>query len=177
AGEMSNIVEDLLVAARAEVGTIAVEMQPVDLIAEARATLEGLGMSAELPKTSPPTVLADPRRVRQVLRNLLTNAQRYGGPKRRITAGAFLGRAWLEVRDNGDGVPDEDVEHIFEPYVTGRMGAGGSVGLGLAVARQLTELMGGSLEYERGGVESVFRLELPLADSRQPALASHSDLV
>jgi len=177
AAEMSNIVEDLLVAARAEVGTIAVEIQSVDLIAQARTTLEGLGISAELPDTSPPAVLADPRRLRQILRNLLTNAQRYGGPRRRITAGAFLGRAWLEVRDNGDGIPDEDVGQIFEPYVTGRSGAEGSVGLGLAVARQLAELMGGSLEYERSGAESTFRLELPLADSRQPALASHSDLV
>jgi signal transduction histidine kinase len=51
----------------------------------------------------------------------------------------------------------------------------GSVGLGLAVARQLAELMGGSLSYERSAGDSVFRLLLPLADVRSPVLASHSD--
>jgi signal transduction histidine kinase len=175
AAEMANIVDDLLVAARAEMGTVSVESEPVDLLDELRATVEGLGISVDLPEEDlPPAVLADPRRVRQILRNLLTNAQRYGGPERRVTAGSLLDEAWLEVRDNGVGVPDEDAEHIFEPYVTGRSGASGSVGLGLAVARQLAELMGGSLHYERSAAETVFRLRLPLADRSEPALASQS---
>jgi len=54
-------------------------------------------------------------------------------------------------------------------------GAKGSVGLGLSVSRQLAELMGGTLHYERAGAESVFRLQLPIADLVEPALASHSD--
>ncbi len=82
---------------------------------------------------------------------------------------------WLEVRDNGGGIPDDEAAHIFEPYVTGNSGVQGSVGLGLAVARQLAELMGGSLAYERSAGDSVFRLLLPLADVRSPVLASHSD--
>ena len=175
AAEMSNIVDDLLVAARAEMGTVTVELQTVDLIEEVRATIEGLGMVVELPKEPTPEVRADPRRVRQILRNLLTNAQRYGGPSRRVSTGALLDQVWLEVRDNGDGIPDDDAAHIFEPYVTGNSGVQGSVGLGLAVARQLAELMGGSLSYERSAGDSVFRLLLPLADVRSPVLASHSD--
>jgi signal transduction histidine kinase len=82
---------------------------------------------------------------------------------------------WLEVRDNGSGISDDEAAHIFEPYVTGNSGVKGSVGLGLAVARQLAELMGGSLQYERSAGESVFRLLLPLAVEREPMLASHSD--
>ena len=76
------------------------------------------------------------------------------------------------ARDDGVGIPDEEAEHIFEPYVTGHPGQQGSVGLGLAVARQLAELMGGSLQYERSAAETVFRLQLPLADRSEPALAS-----
>jgi signal transduction histidine kinase len=172
---MANIVEDLLVAARAEMGTVAIDSQPVDLVDELRATVEGLGMSVEISQEDLlPEVMADPRRVRQILRNLLTNAIRYGGPHRRVTAGALRDLAWLEVRDNGLGVPDEDADHIFEPYVTGQSGAQGSVGLGLAVARQLAELMGGSLHYERSAAETVFRLQLPLADRSEPALTSQS---
>jgi two-component system, OmpR family, sensor histidine kinase KdpD len=118
-------------------------------------------------------VLADPKRVRQILRNLLTNAQRYGGPRQRVVAGGLRGHVWIEVRDNGDGIADEDVNRVFQPYVT--TGAEGSVGLGLAVARQLAELMGGTLVYEHSAGESVFRLQLPAADQREPALASHID--
>lgn len=174
ASEMANIVDDLLVAARAEVGTVTVDIQPMDLLPELRATIEGIGMSVTLPPDAPPQVLADPRRVRQILRNLLTNAQRYGGPRRRITTGSLTDRVWLEVRDNGVGIPDEDAAHIFEPYVTGNSGVKGSVGLGLAVARQLAELMDGSLQYERSAGESVFRLLLPVAPSLEPILASPS---
>jgi nitrogen-specific signal transduction histidine kinase len=173
ANEMANIVDDLLVAARAEVGTIPVETQSVDLIAELKTTLDGLGTAVEMPKASVPPVLADPKRVRQILRNLLTNAQRYGGPRQRVVAGGLQGHVWIEVRDNGDGIPDEDVNRVFQPYVT--TGAEGSVGLGLAVARQLAELMGGTLVYEHSAGESVFRLQLPAADQREPALASHID--
>ncbi len=175
AAEMANIVNDLLVAARADMGTVVVEPQEVDLIAEVEATVEGLGMTVEMPKEPTPQVWADPRRVRQILRNLLTNAQRYGGPSRRISTGALRDRVWLEVRDNGLGIADDVAEHIFEPYVTGTTGVRGSVGLGLAVARQLAELMDGSLTYERSAGDSVFRLILPLAEARQPVLASHSD--
>lgn len=175
AKEMSNIVEDLLVAARAEVGTVSVEIQRVDLMAELQATLEGLGMKVELPQQSPPEVLADPRRVRQIIRNLLTNASRYGGPNRRVTTGTLRDAVWLEVRDDGNGIPEEEADRIFEPYVTS--GGRGAVGLGLSVARQLSVLMGGSLDYERSAGESVFCLQLPLADAREPVPASHSDAV
>jgi signal transduction histidine kinase len=175
AAEMSNIVDDLLVAARAEVGTVSLEMQPVDLLTELRATLEGLGMQAGLPSATPPVVLADPRRVRQILRNLLTNAQRYGGPDRRVTSGAHGGSAWLAVCDNGPAIPDEQVVRMFEPYATS--GGRESVGLGLAVARQLAELMGGKLAYERRAGESVFRLELPVAEHQGLVLASQNDAV
>ncbi len=174
ANEMANIVEDLLVAARAEVGTVSIETRPVDLIAELRATLDGLGTTVDMPKRDVPPVVADPKRVRQILRNLLTNAQRYGGPRQRVVTGTLKGHVWIEVRDNGDGIPEEDADRIFQPYVT--TGAGSSVGLGLSVARQLTELMDGSLVYEHSAGESVFRLQLPAADESAPALASHYEL-
>ncbi len=172
ASEMSNIVDDLLVAARAEVGTVSVELQPVDLVDELRSTIDGLGVAVAVPDVTPPPVLADPHRVRQILRNLLTNAQRYGGPHCRVVVGSAGSTVWLEVRDDGVGIPDDEAERIFEPYVT----AGGkeSVGLGLAVARQLATLMGGVLAHERSAAETVFRLQLP-AVRQVGALASQTE--
>lgn len=174
ANEMYNIVEDLLVAARSEVGNVVVELQPVDLMTEMRNALEGVGASARMPATSPPLVMGDARRVRQILRNLVTNALRYGGPDLVVSAGSLNAWAWVEVRDNGDGVPPDSVDKIFQPYMTGKTKVAGSVGLGLAVARRLAEAMGGTLEYERVGGESVFRLELPVISEREPALADTS---
>lgn len=171
--EMSNIVEDLLVAAKAEIGTVAIEATNVDLDDALRMTLEGVGTHvAELP-VDLPHVHADPTRLRQILRNLLTNAERYGGPKVRVLSGLLGDRVWLEVRDDGDGVPDELAETIFEPYKTAHDDVTGSIGLGLAVARQLATMMRGSLIYSRDKGETVFRLELPAASRSEHALAAN----
>lgn len=172
AQEMSYIVEDLLVASKAEMGTIAIDSTVVDLQMELGATIDGLGIPVNETPESIPTVVADASRVRQILRNLLTNAERYGGPNRRIVAGALFDRIWLEVRDDGDGVAKRDVAKIFQPYGTAGSGVKDSVGLGLSVARQLAELMGGSLTYHRDLNETVFRLELPAAEVNHPTLTS-----
>jgi signal transduction histidine kinase len=169
AEEMSYIVDDLLVAARAEIGTVSLDVGEVDLGEQLHAVIGGVGVKVgEIPPRLP-SVSADATRVRQILRNLLTNLNRYGGPERRILGGENGDRAWIEVRDNGEGVSAEDADRIFEPYATAHARVTGSVGLGLAVARQLAELMGGSLRYRRDKGESVFRLELPL--SRKPIAA------
>ncbi len=163
AQEMSHIIEDLLVAARADMGTVAVALDTVDLNAELSAAVGGVGTDLlEVPAALPPAV-GDGPRIRQILRNLLTNLERYGGSNRRVLGGVEGERVWLEVRDDGEGVSGVDALRIFEAYGSAHSGVAGSVGLGLSVSRQLAELMGGSLSYRRDGEESVFRLELVVA--------------
>ncbi|HUF96296.1 MAG TPA: HAMP domain-containing sensor histidine kinase [Acidimicrobiia bacterium] len=163
AQEMSHIIDDLLVSARAGMGTVSVTLETVDLNAELTTAVEGVGIHLlEFPSALPPAI-GDGPRIRQILRNLLTNLERYGGSSRRVLGGVAGRRVWLEVRDNGDGVSEEDSGRIFEPYASAHSGVASSVGLGLSVSRQLAELMGGSLEYFRDAEESVFRLELALA--------------
>lgn len=164
AQEMSYIIDDLLVAARSEIGTVAVALAEVDLGAELSAAIEGVGVQFEDLPSGLPVAIGDGPRVRQILRNLLTNQERYGGSVRRVVAGATRGRVWIEIRDNGSGVPEADAARIFEPYASAHRGVSSSVGLGLSVARSLAELMGGSLTYARDGDESVFRLELASAE-------------
>jgi two-component system, OmpR family, sensor histidine kinase VicK len=164
AQEMSHIIDDLLVAARSEMGTVAVALSEIDLAAELEAAVSGIGIYLEEMPHELPAAIGDAPRVRQILRNLLTNLERYGGSKRRVLGGSTRGRVWLEIRDDGSGVSEDDAGRIFEPYASAHTGVTSSVGLGLSVARRLAELMGGSLTYFRDNEESVFRLELALAE-------------
>lgn len=167
ASDVGNIVEDLLVAARADLGTIAIRPEPVDVEAEIRrlATMIYEEHPPVVDVSGPILAKADPSRLRQVLRNLLTNAQRYGGRHVEIAAFARYGQVYVEVRDNGDGIPAGLEDQVFEPYETAPAGRGvpGSVGLGLTVSRQLARLMGGDLSYDRTEERTVFRLALPAA--------------
>ena len=107
---------------------------------------------------------ADRTRVRQIIRNLLTNALKYGGPDIEVECRVNSDCAFIEVRDNGAGVPEEARERIFQPYERAHDPEiqPGSVGLGLAVSTQLAGLMGGELVYRYSDNWSVFRLALPL---------------
>jgi signal transduction histidine kinase len=162
ARDASNIVEDLLTAAAVTRGTIQVVPKSIDLGAVVEGEVRAL-VGAE-PFEAPP-VWADPVRVRQIVRNLVSNARRYGGPTigcRIVPAGRVVR---LDVTDDGEGIPDEDVDRVFETF--GRSGAGrkvsNSMGLGLPVSREMARLMGGELTYHRDGDLTVFRLELPRA--------------
>jgi two-component system sensor histidine kinase KdpD len=99
------------------------------------------------------------------LRNLLSNAKRYGGSTVRISAVIDGESALVSVFDNGPGVPEGDEDIIFEPYIrsTRDEALPGSIGLGLPVSRRLARLMGGDLVYRYDG-GSVFEVRLPAAD-------------
>lgn len=167
ANEISHLVDDLLVGARAEIGTISITPEPVDLEAESNTVLSALSEPITVETNDDCRLaLGDPVRVRQVVRNLAVNAERYGGPSRRIVIGCAGENAFLEVRDNGVALASEDRDRIFEPYTRAhdRPGVTVSVGLGLSVSRRLARLMGGDLTYDHDGWESIFRLELPAVD-------------
>ncbi len=167
--ELANIVQDLLVIGRSDGGgQLVIKPEPIDLDEELGACVQlyvpaerpaELSLEAELP------VVADPFRLRQVVRNLLTNAVRYGGPELRLQAVQNALFTTISLWDNGRGIPAEDAAHIFDPYVRSTTGPAlpGSMGLGLAVARKLTQLMGGDLVYERRDGWSVFEITLPTA--------------
>lgn len=165
--EVAFIVEDLLVAARVEIETVSIDLQPVDLDAEVSATISGWPSEFGSIEFQPGhvKVRADPSRLRQITRNLLTNAIRYGGDRVVVVTEAADDRGVVEVRDDGPGIGADDLERIFEPYerASGVEAARpGSVGLGLYVSRQLARLMGGDLLCRREDGETVFELTLPL---------------
>ncbi len=165
--DMSDLIEDLLVAARADIGKVAVTIQRVDVASEVESVLSGLRRDA-LKRISvhheDAEVLADPVRFRQIIRNLLTNAIRYGGDEITVRMSQDGYRVLLSVADDGEGIDEVEQERVFEAYQRAHatIGQPGSVGLGLTVSRTLAELMGGSLEYA-GSQGSCFELMLPVA--------------
>lgn len=171
--DMADLIEDLLVAARANIGNVAVRIVPVDISREVENVMAGVERQTDKSidcRVEPATIEADPTRFRQILRNLLSNAIRYGGDSIEVIGSSRSGVYAIEVRDSGDPISMSDRERIFEPYERAHDTAGrpGSVGLGLAVSRTLAELMRGSLTYHHDG-QSVFRLELAGEDDLEDA--------
>jgi len=164
AREMSYIVEDLLVEARAGIGGVSIQIGPVDVRTTAVAVVRELALEMSVVGLEGGGVFAagDPVRVRQILRNLVMNANRYGGTDRRLVIADRGDMVSFEMRDSGDRLPDAISQRIFEPYQRAHHGEGSpvSIGLGLAVSRQLAGLMGGDVRYDHDG-ESVFSLVLP----------------
>jgi signal transduction histidine kinase len=165
--ELSGIVEDLLIAARSDIGMVAIHHSNVDLGAEAERAMATAGITGTTRGISG-HAFADPQRVRQILRNLLTNAKRYGGPRIRIDLADGAGWTEVVVADNGEGVPREKRELIFQSYESAHDPSSKveSVGLGLYISRTLARAMGGDLEYVYDGTWSHFRLRLPSAPAR-----------
>ncbi len=163
--EMAHLVEDLLVAARADVGRIDVASRPIDVAVEIDHVV-GAMRSAEaicVETPGPCPAVGDAVRVRQVLRNLLTNAVRHGGPS--ITAACRTDGDWVRVMisDDGPAIADDARDRIFEPYERAHHEPSqpASVGLGLSLSRSLARLMGGDIVYRRDGAVNMFVLSLP----------------
>jgi signal transduction histidine kinase len=124
----------------------------------------GRDASREIGWEGETTVWADPTRLTQIVRNLITNALRYGGDRIKVVVHPSDSTGVVEVRDSGGPIPEPRAHTMFEPFDHEDNGrhTPNSVGLGLAVARSLARVMDGELTYEYDG-ESVFRLVLPLA--------------
>lgn len=172
--DASEIVEDLLTVTRLERSALSVTLASVDINQEVEITARRFsGAGTDLivkPDPATPAAVADALRVRQVLRNLVSNAVRYGGSSIKIST-HFDGKSVeVTVADDGSGVPKKDEASIFLPYrrSTGSNHAE-SVGLGLWVSRQLAVAMSGSLEYRRveGWTEFVLSLPARASDNEQ----------
>ncbi|MDJ0961805.1 MAG: HAMP domain-containing sensor histidine kinase [Acidimicrobiia bacterium] len=162
--EVAAIVEDLLVAARSETGQLALAVDRVELDAEAVAVAESMHVDLARCLVAPATVAADPVRVRQVIRNLLSNAKRYGGPDICVETNTDGEWGTIVVSDNGDGIPPDLVDAVFAPFNRAHAAPDDvdPVGLGLSVSRHLARLMGGDLSYTRTEGWTSFTLELPV---------------
>ena len=177
---MRSLIGDLLDVARIETGALGVELEPSDLaplVEEARnAFLNAEGRSIlriDLPPNLP-RVMADRRRIVQVLGNLLSNAAAHApeSPEIRVAGQREGAHVAVSITDQGPGIPDDRLPGLFRKFSTGGEGDQGGSGLGLAICRGIVEAHGGRIWVETGGpgLGTRFVFTIPAAeDGSTPA--------
>ncbi len=173
-----TLINELLDLSRIESGMLVAELKPVQVataideaVKIAGRTIEERGVSVEVScKDEQNWIQADSTRLKQVLVNLLVNAAKYNRTGGTVTVSCVNGEnssLRIIVSDTGIGIPPDKVRQLFQPF--NRLGAEkkgvDGVGIGLALSKHLTELMGGRIGVEsRPGKGSEFWLELPLTE-------------
>ncbi len=171
AREASTIVEDLLVAARSDPSQLRLAIEATSLEPHLDYAFQCLpveSLSGLDWDGTDYTVEADSTRLRQILRNLLENAAKYGGANIKVSSQRYGMTVRVEICDDGPGVAEDDLERIFEPYeraTSASQDAPTGVGIGLYVSRLLARLMGGDLDCIRRDGWTVFRLNLPTSSA------------
>jgi signal transduction histidine kinase/purine-cytosine permease-like protein len=182
-----SLIEGTLDIARIESGKFSLDVKPMAFaqtmqevagMFELQAAAKGLRFALDTggPRPLPATVRADEKRLRQILINLLGNAVKFtrqGEVRLRVSYAREM--AQFEVHDTGPGMDAEDIERVFEPFARGAQGVGaqapqvhgaaGGTGLGLTIAKMLTDLMGGEMKVRSlPGEGTVFTVRLLLSE-------------
>ncbi len=174
---LARLVEDLLVMTRVEQGMVAVDVEPIlvqrllpTVIRAFQSRWPGVEVRTSLDNHLP-AVAGDATYVEQVMRNLLTNAVRYGAAREHgidVVAGRENGQLVVRVLDRGPGFGDDDAQHLFDLFYrapAARLVPGGA-GIGLYVCRQLVESMDGQMwaAPRDDGSGAEFGFSLPVMD-------------
>jgi PAS domain S-box-containing protein len=177
ATSLTQIVEDVLDISRIVSGKIRLNVQPVDFPAIVRSAIDVIAPAADargvrvesIVDPLAPPISGDPERLQQVLWNLLSNAVKFTnrGGKVQVRLARVNSHIELSVSDTGIGIAPEFLPYVFERFRQADSGITrehGGLGLGLAIARQLTEMHGGTIEVASGGLGegSTFRIKLPV---------------
>jgi signal transduction histidine kinase/CheY-like chemotaxis protein len=177
ATSLTQIVEDVLDISRIVSGKIRLNVQPVEFPTVVRNAIDAIAPAAEArgvrietvidPESGP--ISGDPERLQQVLWNLLSNAVKFTtrGGKVQVRLERVNSHVELSVSDTGIGISPKFLPHVFERFRQEDAGITrerGGLGLGLAIAKQLTELHGGSIEASSAGLGqgAMFRVSIPM---------------
>lgn len=171
----------MLDLSRVEAGSFALNPEDVDLAAVGRSVLAEFQARAQAKRVGlsfdggfGETAWCDEQRLVQVLRALIDNAVKYSPPGSSVRLAASLEEqeAVVVVADDGPGIPDGELSHVFDRFHRGReeRGTTTGAGLGLSIARELTEMMGGRITAESppgGGARFAVRLPRTASDRRR----------
>jgi len=174
---INRLVEDLITVSRAEAGELKMSFKPLDLkklLAQLIEDFEIKAQEKDITLTFQAIdeiiiINADEQRIRQVLENIILNAIQYSknGKKIDVILRGDEKEAWVEVKDQGIGIPPKDLPYIFEPFfrsANAKEMVKKSYGLGLSICKQIIDAHNGKIEVEsRIGPDSgtTFRIMLP----------------
>jgi signal transduction histidine kinase len=178
ASELERLVDDYLTAARLTAGALTVNLGVVDLDVLLARILAGIEQPARLSMKVGELGLCagDAIRIRQIVRNLIRNANRFAVSEVEVRAIRTLDLTTVEVVNDGEPVPLEVIDKLFDPFVKGiNPGQPDTLGLGLFVSRDLAIRMGGALSYSYDRGKVMFSLSLPAAKVDR-AVAAAPDL-
>jgi two-component system sensor histidine kinase VicK len=180
---LRNMAVSMLDLSRAEAGSFELQPEDVDLMLVGQSVLDEFQAQAQskevalfLEDGATQTAWCDEQRLVQVLRALIDNAIKYSPPGSsvRLSAGVEGGEAFVVVADDGPGISSRELPHVFERFHRGREERGSTTGagLGLSIARELTEMMGGTITVESpadGGARFTVRLPHTAVDRKRRA--------
>jgi len=172
ARDLGKLIEDLLESSRLLTGKVRIARDAVDLhevaldaVDSVRLGAENKGVVLDLDIAAVPPVRGDRERLKQVLWNVLGNAIKFTPRDGHVSLAMVAGGDDVKVTisDTGVGISESLLPHVFEHFRQGDEGAG--LGLGLAIARQVIEMHGGTIEAQSGGphLGSTFVISLPIA--------------
>jgi CheY-like chemotaxis protein len=193
ARRLMRLLDDILDFSKIEAGKVALESIPIDIrgiVTEVPANFatqagkKGLELSLDIDPSIPARVLGDPTRVRQVLANLVSNSVKFTEQGhilislRQVGTAAGRSRLRFEISDTGIGIPDTQLDTIFDSFVQADSSTTrryGGTGLGLAICAQLVSLMGGRIDVQSTqgqGSTFSFTLTMPIVSLHDRSTAT-----
>lgn len=174
---MTHIVQDLLTLSRLDAGNAELVLSRFPFGEAIESVVRANALNAKqrghqlvyLPPESLPLIVGDRSRLEQVMMNIIGNAVKYtpDGGHIRVTAGSTEGTVWMDVCDDGIGIPEKDRERIFDRFYRvdkARSRESGGTGLGLSIAREIVQRHNGTIALApHEGPGTTVRLTLPIA--------------
>ena len=165
---MTELVDELLDISKIDMGRQRLTLSEMDIrellydsirAVEPAAAGGGIAITPDFPET-PVMVSCDDTRLRRAVTNILSNGVRYARSELRLTCRADKRHVTIRIQDDGDGIAEEDIPHIFDRFY---MGKNGKSGIGLALAKEIIHLHKGTIRAYNGDSGAVFEISIPVS--------------
>ena len=165
---MTELVDELLDISKIDMGRQQLTLSEMDVrellydsirAVEPTAAAGGITITPDFPET-PVMVSCDDTRLRRAVTNILSNGVRYARSELRLTCRADKRYVTIRIQDDGDGIAEEDLPHIFDRFY---MGKSGKSGIGLALTREIIHLHKGTIRAYNGDGGAVFEISIPVS--------------
>ena len=165
---MTELVDELLDISKIDMGRQQLTLSEMDIrellydsirAVEPTAAAGGITITPDFPET-PVMVSCDDTRLRRAVTNILSNGVRYARSELRLTCRADKRYVTIRIQDDGDGIAEEDLPHIFDRFY---MGKSGKSGIGLALTREIIHLHKGTIRAYNGDGGAVFEISIPVS--------------